>query len=222
MTRSTNTSYTMLYNELYSSGSTTSPVFALYMAEDTQQSTIQFGGYDTTYLKNPAAGIMYLALADNSLFWNVNIDGFKVGTNSKLKNGAPNGYYLTYYSIATLDSGTSLMLVPIELYQSLMDMMLHGVDTSYKYGYYWVDCTDAGLESLYILVGNQYLEVTPSAYLIKAGNGLCVIGIQQSTDHSWLLGDLFLKNFYSVWDDSINAIALAPHKTSASSALTTN
>jgi hypothetical protein len=62
------------------------------MAEDTQQSTIQFGGYDTTYLKNPAAGIMYLALADNSLFWNINIDGFKVGTNSKLKNGAPNGY----------------------------------------------------------------------------------------------------------------------------------
>jgi hypothetical protein len=46
------------------------------------------------------------------------------------------------------------MLVPIELYQSLMDMILHGVDTSYKYGYYWVDCTDAGLESLYILVGN--------------------------------------------------------------------
>jgi hypothetical protein len=114
------------------------------------------------------------------------------------------------------------MLVPIELYQSLMDMILHGVDTNYKYGYYWVDCTDVGLESLFILVGNQYLEVAPSAYLIKAGNGLCVIGIQQSTDHSWLLGDLFLKNFYSVWDDSNNAIALAPHKTSASSALTTN
>lgn len=51
--------------------------------------------------------------------------------------------------------------------------------------------------------------------------GWCGIGFEQSSGHDWLIGDVFLKNFYSVWDDTNNRVGLAPHITSSSARLTT-
>ena len=72
-----------------------------------------------------------------------------------------------------------------------------------------------------MLVGSQFYEVPPSSYLINAGRGYCVIGIQQSPNHEWILGEVFLKNFYVIFDDMNGAVAMAPHKTSESTAYNT-
>lgn len=83
MTRSTDTSYNMLFNVLYEQGQTTSSAFALYLASTAYTSTMQLGGYDVSYLKEPAKGMMWIPLCDQSLFWDIKIDAFKVGSSAK-------------------------------------------------------------------------------------------------------------------------------------------
>lgn len=144
-----------------------------------ENSTMQMGGYDETYLKNPSDMLLYLSSSQYSPFWEINIDAFKIGKASSFKFGRPNGYYLDYYSSAVLDTATNFIYAPVEFYHSLMEMLLENVEDSYyQYGYYWVPCHADGLESLFLLVGYQFYEVPPSSYLIDAGRGYCVIGIQ--------------------------------------------
>lgn len=186
------------------------------------ESTMQIGGYDETYLKDPSQWLLYLSSSQYSPFWEINIDGFKVGKGSSFGIGQPNGYYLDYYSSAVLDTATNFIYAPIELYHSLMEILLEETDESfYQYGYYWVPCQTEGLESLFLLVASQFFEVPPSSYLIDAGRGYCVIGIQPSPNHEWILGEVFLKNFYVIFDDMNGAVAMAPHKTSKSVAYNT-
>ena len=49
----------------------------------------------------------------------------------------------------------------------------------------------------------------------------CIFGIQKSGNNNWLLGDVFLRNFYTVWDNAKSEIGIAPHITSDSTWLTT-
>ena len=43
----------------------------------------------------------------------------------------------------------------------------------------------------------------------------------QASDHNWLLGDVFLRNFYTIWDNENSIVGIAPHITSTSVYYTT-
>lgn len=166
-----------------------------------------------------------MPLSDSSLYWNINIDGFRVGTESThIAHGLPYGYLLDYQSTATLDTGTSLMNVPSELYHTLERMLLHGkAVTQDVHGNLYTSCDLNTYKSLFLLVGSDYFEVPPSSYIIQNGKlDLCLFGIQASKGHDWLLGDVFLRNFYSVFDNGNSQVGLIPHKTSNSTVQTTS
>jgi len=48
------------------------------------------------------------------------------------------------------------------------------------------------------------------------------VGIQSSNAHYWLLGQGFLKNFYTIWDNTNKQLGIGPHKTSSSAYITTS
>lgn len=83
------------------------------------------------------------------------------------------------------------------------------------YSYYGITygrCDLSTYESVFIFIDNRYFEIVPSTYIISFTdtNTVCAIGFADGgTD--WLLGDVFLRNFYSVWDDDSNKLSLAPH-----------
>jgi hypothetical protein len=213
-----------LWNELYVKGHLSSSVFSIYMAESSEQSTIEFGGLDTSYLKT-ASEITYLPLLGSSLFYVVSVDGWQVGsTASSSRYRGPTGYSMGYTSPAILDTGTTLLLAPEEVYNPLIKRIVKGTTAVKTRDGYYVDyCTNSGnYESFYMLMSGVWMEVPPESYLFNYYGNYCLVGIRSSGAHYWLLGDGFLKNFYTVWDNTNSLFGIGPHKTSTSAYLTTS
>lgn len=195
---------------------TSSKIFAFYMAEDTYQSTLEIGGYDASNLKN-SAQFAYLPLIDYSMFYNVRVSAFYIGSKSyALKAKATTG---------CLDTGTSLMYVPKSYYSTLIRALVAGKDAIFSNGRYYDYCSKVSTySSLWLLMGTTWLQVPPSAYFmpLSSSSTFCRIGIMKGGDNEWLLGDVFLKNFYTIWDNTNSRIGIGPHKTSSATWSTTS
>jgi hypothetical protein len=223
MSRTYQTNYDMFWEQLYTQGQIPSSTFAFYMADSTSdQSTLQVGGYDTSYLMN-SDEITYLPLLGSSLFYVVSVDAWQVGSTP---GGVfkPSGYTMAYTSPAILDTGTTLMLVPTEFYHPIMSRIVEGTPAVKARGGYYIDyCSNSDYyPSLYLLMGGTWMEVPASSYMFNFYSDYCMVGIQSAGAHYWLLGDGFLKNFYTIWDNTNAQVGIGPHKTSSSAYLTTS
>jgi hypothetical protein len=136
----------------------------------------------------------------------------------------PSGYTMSYMSPAILDTGTTLMLVPSEFYHPIMSRIVDGTPAVKARGGYYVDyCENSAFyPSLYLLMGGTWMEVPPSSYMYNVVSNYCIVGIQSTEAHYWLLGGIFLKNFYTIWDNTNKQFGIGPHKTSSSAYLTTS
>ena len=67
------------------------------------------------------------------------------------------------------------------------------------------------------MVDNKWLEFHPDDYILSiTNNGTtgCVLGFLSSNSTYFILGDSFLRGYYSVHDMTNDRIGFAPHKTS--------
>jgi hypothetical protein len=65
-----------------------------------------------------------------------------------------------------LDSGTSVLLVPPEIYDELMASIMINKEYTELFGVYFSTCDSLAYPSLYVeLTGGLFFEVPPSAYL---------------------------------------------------------
>lgn len=218
----------MFYDQLYQQSQVSSNVFGIYMAESTHQSTLEIGNYDLTYLAS-SSEYATLPLLGSTLFYVVSVNAWQVGPNpsSGFKNY---GYTMGYTSPAILDTGATLMMIPKEFYQKIMDLILDDTPAiNYRNSGMYIDyCSNSAYyKSLYLLMGTTWMEVPPSAYLrvvgtTSSGQSACMLGFAEMDAHYWLLGGTFLKNFYTVWDNTNQQILIGPHITSSSSWLTTS
>lgn len=54
--------YTQITAALLAQGKISSNIFAMYLADASQQSSLQLGGYDTQYFYNPSVAVNYIPL----------------------------------------------------------------------------------------------------------------------------------------------------------------
>ncbi|KAF3935976.1 Saccharopepsin [Dactylellina cionopaga] len=183
--------YEMINNKLLDE-----PVFAIKLGED-GASEATFGGYDSKYVKD----ITWLPLRKTG-YWEVDIDSFSYGDRT----------FKLYTIGAILDTSTSFVGLPRKDAEELVRAI--GGSQSQDSEYYFVDCTKIGQTPDIVFHLNGVKFALPSSDYILKIEGRCVIAIApldvpRSINPFVILGDAFLRRYYSVYDLSKKRVGLA-------------
>ncbi|KAJ7332987.1 hypothetical protein JRQ81_015167 [Phrynocephalus forsythii] len=179
------------------------PLFSLYLSRQPSSQhggEIIFGGVDTHYF----SGQIHWAPVTRELYWQIGIEEVSVG-------GQATGW-CSQGCQAIVDTGTSLLAVPLQHMNSLLNAV--GAQQN-QYGQYAVDCSTAqNLVTISFTINGVSFPLPPSAYILD-NDDHCIVGIQASYLPSqnghllWILGDVFLREYYSVYDMGNNRVGFA-------------
>ncbi|TKS90429.1 Cathepsin E [Collichthys lucidus] len=185
------------------------PVFSFYLSRKTRSSNPQgellLGGKDESLYTGPINWVPVTAKG----YWQIKMDSVAVqGASSFCPHGCQ----------AIVDTGTSLIAGPT--YDIISLQQLIGA-TPTNIGEYLIDC--ARLSSLphvtFVLGGTEY-TLTAEHYVRKEMLGdreLCFSGFQavdivSAEGPLWILGDVFLSEFYSIFDRGQDRVGFARAK----------
>uniref|UniRef100_A0A4W4H3J3 Peptidase A1 domain-containing protein n=1 Tax=Electrophorus electricus TaxID=8005 RepID=A0A4W4H3J3_ELEEL len=177
------------------------PVFAFYLSRKSESgSEVMFGGTDPSYYQGQ---INWVPVQQNS-HWQLVFEGFEV--NHQSTGWCENG------CTAITDTGTSLLECPPQYVDSLHQMLGAQQD---QHGNYVFDCSEvSSLPPLTFIMNGAHLHLPASAYE-EDSNGNCRSGIKHSHEEYrnglpyWILGDVFLRQFYSVFDQGNARVGFA-------------
>jgi hypothetical protein len=92
---------------------------------------------------------------------------------------------------------------------------LKGIDYIESDGNVLGPCDIRLYKSIFLWIDGNYIEILPDTYvffLLDSGvPGYCWLGFAKNDANFWLIGDVFLRNYYSIWDEDNNRVGLAPH-----------
>ncbi|XP_041833492.1 nothepsin [Melanotaenia boesemani] len=185
------------------------PVFSFFLTRRTSTSNpegeLLLGGKDESLYTGP---INWLPVTSKG-YWQIKMDSLAVqGVSSFCPNGCQ----------AIVDTGTSLIAGPTNEILSLQQLI--GA-TPTNFGEFLIDC--ARLSSLphvtFVLGGNDY-TLTSEHYVRKemlGGRELCFSGFMSVDIISpegplWILGDVFLTEYYSIFDKGQDRVGFARAK----------
>merc|ERR1711937_396829 len=179
---------------------TSEPVFAFYLADAEGESEAVFGGVDKDHYKGE---IEYIPLRRKA-YWEVDLESIALGDEvAELEDTG-----------VILDTGTSLNVLPSSLAELLNKEI--GAKKGYN-GQYTVDCAkrDSLPDITFNLAGSNY-SLPASDYILEV-SGSCIstfqgMDIPAPAGPLVILGDAFLRRWYSVYDLGKNAVGLARAK----------
>ncbi|KAI9728945.1 MAG: Type I transmembrane sorting receptor [Chrysothrix sp. TS-e1954] len=170
-----------------------SPVFAAYLRHQAA------GSYDFGYIdaSKHTGTVSYAPVSTTNGFWEFEAGNFYVGNSNEGGFGD-----------AIADTGTSIILVPDEVIDAYYSSV-QGAENSEEGVVF--PCT-ATLPSFSVTVGGAK-RTTPGTYINYAsvGQGYCYGGIQSNMGLPFsILGDVFLKSQYVVFDVGATRLGMAP------------
>lgn len=168
------------FHNLLVQGVITQPVFAFDLGNNRDGSLV-IGGYDETL----APVIHYVPLVEET-YWSVHMSRLAVGDETIVSEAR-----------AIVDTGTSLLTGPPEAVEKIAQLL--GAEPLMK-GEYKIECGKT-LPDLNFTFGNQTFPITSSEYIIS-NNGQCLLGIMglEAPGSLWILGDVFMRRYYTVFD----------------------
>eukprot|EP00928_Gymnodinium_smaydae_P070453 TRINITY_DN54283_c0_g1_i1.p1 TRINITY_DN54283_c0_g1~~TRINITY_DN54283_c0_g1_i1.p1 ORF type:complete len:381 (+),score=103.04 TRINITY_DN54283_c0_g1_i1:58-1200(+) len=177
---------------LAKSGELADAVFAFYMGKGKQQSELVFGGVDKAHY---TGDFTYVPLSAET-YWQVKLASVKVGDDS-VDTGA---------SAAIIDSGTSLIAGPSDALKAIADKM--GLQE--QQGMYIADC-GASLPNLSFTLGSEQgpFSFTLEELVVQRQGSQCLLGLQASPEPLWILGDVFMRKYYVVFDWGKERVGIA-------------
>jgi len=156
-----------------------------------------FGGIDKSHYK----GDIHYVPVRRKAYWEVELEAMTFGDETlELENTG-----------AAIDTGTSALGVPTDVAE-MLNTMINATRT--WTGQYTVECdTIPDLPDLGFVFDGRNYKISASDYILQL-QGTCVsgfIGIDISPGGSdiWIIGDIFLKKYFTVYDLGRNAVGFA-------------
>jgi len=179
---------TPVFQEMVAQGLVDQPVFAFYLSnEDGVDGELNFGGINTEHY---TGDMSYVDLASET-YWAINMDGMAIkGTN------------VTTVTKAIVDSGTSLLAGPKDEVKAIAQLV--GAH-AFLHGEYLIKCEAVDTApDVDITLGGKVYTLTAKDYIINSG-ATCLLGmvgmdIPAPMGPLWILGDPWMRKFYTVFD----------------------
>jgi len=177
------------------------PVFTFYLGKtDGSTGELTVGGIDSSkYTGN----INYVQLSSDT-YWEFDLDGLLIKGSS-----------ITTAKKAVADSGTSILAGPSAEVKAIATS-LGAQPVFLNPNEYTIDCSLVpGLPELQVVFGGQSYYLTGSEYVVEvtqAGQTMCLFGmtgIDIPSGPLWIMGDVFMRKFYTIFDAGNNQLGFA-------------
>lgn len=140
-------------------------------------------------------------------YWEVKMSGFAVGEEELELPGEG-------WVRAAIDTGTSLIAVPSQISDAINTKI--GAKKGFR-GIHTVDCSSLDtLPPISFTFGKHTFELSPRDYILQA-QGTCIsafmgIDVPAPAGPIWIIGDAFLRAYYTVYDMENERVGFAPAK----------
>jgi cathepsin D len=188
------------FQELFMSGLIPMNQFAFYLTSNpSNPGELTLGGSDPTKY----TGSISWAPVTSQTYWETQMAYLKVGATSE-----------TNVTRAVLDTGTSTLAGPVKDVANIAAQL--GATPVVPGEEYAILCAKAPtLPDIHIGLNGVDYVLTPSQYLIEEeGDPLCVLGIlgldiPPPAGPLWILGDIFIREYYTIFDFQNNRLGFA-------------
>lgn len=185
---------TTVFENAIAEGQVDEPVFAFYLG-DNADGELTFGGIDESKFE----GDLHMIDLTAATYWQIAMDKVSLGNGKKITSDA----------VAIVDSGTSLLTGPKKEVAKLAAMV--GAKPNVM-GEYTVDCSkvDSMPDFVFTLDGHDY-TLTGRDVVIESG-GVCLfafMGLDIPSQPLWILGDVFMRKYYTVFNYEKKQVGLA-------------
>lgn len=192
-----------VFETLFRAGQLPANQFSFWLSKDPKQDPggmLLLGGVDSRYY---AGELLYVPVTRKA-YWQFDMDGVYVA-GTKLLPGIG----------AIADTGTSLLVGPSKDVDRLTQRL--GLNKSSN-GIYQVKCEQVSrLPTIAFGIGGRKFELSGADYVLSEewfGTSTCTIGIMAMdipppAGPLWILGDVFLSKYFSVYDFENNQVGFA-------------
>ncbi|XP_056285220.1 pepsin A-like isoform X2 [Pseudoliparis swirei] len=169
-------------------------IFSVYLSSDSEQgSVVTFGGVDPNHY---TGGISWIPLSRDQ-YWQITVDSVTVNGQVVACNGGCQ---------AIVDTGTSLIAGP----QSSISGINSRVGARSHNGDYMVNCNSIGqMPDVIFHIHGEEFTIPASAYVRQSRYYGCRSGFGNGGDSLWILGDVFIRQYYSIFNRAQNMVGLA-------------
>ncbi|XP_054581384.1 pepsin F-like [Eptesicus fuscus] len=190
---------TPVFDSMWNQGLISENLFAFYLSSNEKNgSVVMFGGVDPSYYRGE---LQWVPVSEQG-YWQVTVDS--ISMDSKVVACADSCQ-------AFMDTGTSLVIGPTN---SVLNILRNISAQNTSTSWYVVSCEAIhSLPDIVFTINGVAYPVPASAYIRREQTGICYPNLDTDTSDSsslWVLGDAFLRLYFTVFDRANNRIGLAP------------
>ncbi|XP_012675128.2 pepsin A-like [Clupea harengus] len=162
--------------------------FSVYLSSNSATgSEVTFGGYDPSHY---TGNLVWIPLSSET-YWQITVESMTVNGNVVACNGGCQ---------AIVDTGTSLIVGPNSDISSLNNAV----------GGASVNCQNiANMPEVTININGHAFTLPASAYVRQSNYYGCSTGFGNGGSSLWILGDVFIRQYYTIFNMSNNYVGLA-------------
>ncbi|MGH0149020.1 UNVERIFIED_CONTAM: hypothetical protein FKN15_047405 [Acipenser sinensis] len=185
---------TPVFDNIMNQGLVSQDLFSFYLSHDSQAgSVVTFGGIDPSYY---TGNINWIPVTSQT-YWEITMDNITVSGNVVACSSGCR---------AIVDTGTSLVIGPMNDIANIQSSV--GASRGQN-GEYTVNCNNAkSMPEVTFNINGVPFTLPSTAYVFQRMSG-CSSGFGQDYNDLWILGDVFIRVYYSIFDRGNNRVGLA-------------